>query len=200
MPLHLPPGFTDVTLIWSLEGDPERMTSNIAFGWNDDLAAPNVVDALTDAFADWMAQWGGNYTFHGADYRSNIAGTIFDGTSPQAANSGAPSAQVLIQNSALLLKKRTGLAGRANRGRMYIPPGRLAEVDISDTGVIPSSALATINTEIDAIFDAGSAVAGWDDYVVLHSETAPGVGPAPTPLVQIVADGIVATQRRRLRH
>lgn len=197
MALFLPPDHTEVTLRWSLSGDPEVMTTSIAYQWNDDLDALDTADMLDSEIVAWMGQWGGGYLFLGSHRRTNIGGVIFEDESVEATPSGVPATQVLPQNCSLLVRKRTGQAGRANRGRLYFPPGRLADVDITDTGMLDPSAVATIQTEVNDIFTIIEP--SFVNWKVLHTETAPGVGPAPTTITSFQVDGRIATQRRRLR-
>lgn len=96
-------------------------------------------------------------------------------------------------NVAALVKKNTGLGGRAGRGRLYFPA--IPENEIGDAGVLDDTWY-------------GLFVLKWEDFYneligldvipeVLHNAGSPIV--VPSPIVTLMPDPVVATQRRRLR-
>lgn len=93
--------------------------------------------------------------------------------------------------TALLIQKITGRAGRKNRGRMYIPAND--ESILNDAGVYGSTETAGFQTKADS-FLAALDTAGYP-MVLLHTSVAD----APTDVVSLVVQSKVATQRRRLR-
>ncbi len=103
----------------------------------------------------------------------------------------------LVQNTAVLLKKNTGLGGRRNRGRMYVPG--IPEGKVFGNGQIVGADHATWNTAAGNLRAELAALSFVTECVIFHT-TADGVpGIAPTPIVSMTADTQVATQRRRLR-
>lgn len=107
---------------------------------------------------------------------------------------GTRNVPFLPQNNACLVQKRTGLAGRANRGRMYFPY-ILSETDVSDVGAIAAGSLATTQTAMTNILTDLNGAAVNRDMVILHSA---GVA-APPVVTQLLVSPTIATQRRRLR-
>lgn len=104
---------------------------------------------------------------------------------------GGGSASVASPQVAALVSKRTGLGGRRNRGRLYLPG--VVETSVDGGGYLTGT-FAT---------DLATAVGNWLDetvdvempMVLLH-----GSAPSdPTPITSLVLSPKVATQRRRLR-
>lgn len=95
-------------------------------------------------------------------------------------------------NVTLLVRKTTGLRGRANRGRNYWP-GLLTETDVFNTGAIDPTKVESIQTILEGIGEI-LYTAGYFGCI-LHSNPALD----PTPITSIVVESKVATQRRRLR-
>jgi hypothetical protein len=94
-----------------------------------------------------------------------------------------------------LIRKNTGLAGRKFRGRMFAPQPRHDDVD-GGGNVLPAQianwAVAGAAV-LSSMADAG--VFGWSMAArILHSDAT-----APTPIVALVCDPVVGTQRRRQR-
>jgi hypothetical protein len=110
----------------------------------------------------------------------------------QFSNAGNP----LLPNTAVLVKKVTGLGGRHQRGRMYVP-GYRAE-SVFSYGVIDSTNLLGLQGAADD-FLAGidGATGPWIEMVLLHTDTAPST--APTTVTQLSVSPRLASQRRRLR-
>ncbi len=104
---------------------------------------------------------------------------------------GGTSRSTPPPNVAVLVKKRTALGGRTNRGRFYIP-WYVNETSIDEAGQLDSGSKAEIQTAMNAL-RGNLAVAGVP-MVVLHS-TDPAV---PAVVIALTLDPLVATQRRRL--
>jgi hypothetical protein len=195
MPLQLPIGFGNATLIWSQTGDPDRYTSDFGFTDASADAAPLVASAIYSAWTTTIspaANIATGYFFEGVDVRMHRDFGIVEG-SDLTRLTGTYTAQFPPQNVAMLVRKSTGFAGRKNRGRMFLPPCYVAETPISNTGQIDAVTLATLNGQlaqfIDALADADCPMA------LLHTNIAD----PPTPVVSLRMESIVATQRRRLR-
>lgn len=100
----------------------------------------------------------------------------------------------ITSNCALLVNKSTASGGRANRGRMYLPPLHLNEGAVDAAGNISSSPLAGIQLRLNATL-AALAVADWQP-VLFHQGVSPA---APTNVTALTAQSLIATQRRRMR-
>jgi hypothetical protein len=92
---------------------------------------------------------------------------------------------------AWLLQKQTGLAGRQNRGRMYVPGVR--EVIVDTAGNIINPDYANAQTAFTAFFN--DLATNNVPMYILH--TSPVI--APTEVTSLQLSRKVATQRRRLR-
>jgi len=110
-----------------------------------------------------------------------------DGTSSAVGGSAASSPPPQV---AILIRKATGVGGRQNRGRMYLPwacdEGGVSELGILETAVISATndAFAGYLADLDT---AGVPMC------LLHTGSA-----VPTRVISGTTDSLVATQRRRL--
>jgi hypothetical protein len=122
---------------------------------------------------------------------------VFEGTIPR---NGTAATTMFPPNVAVLIKKRTALGGRRGRGRMYFP-WFLGEGDADERGSISAAVQANLSAACEnfrlAIAAASGAVPG-TPMVLLHSTAPLGPAVAPTPVIALVVDPLVATQRRRL--
>lgn len=112
---------------------------------------------------------------------------------------GTSTAAMLPQNCAALYDKTTGRAGRRGKGRFFVP-NILKEADVSQVGVIDSSALADLQIQADAFLTRlaepePSQVA--TPMVLLHN-TGPG-STLPDEVTRLNVQNVISTQRRRLR-
>ena len=99
----------------------------------------------------------------------------------------------LPQNCSFMLKKITASSGRANRGRMYLPPFGIAEADVTSTGTIVAGTYTTVNNRVQEFLSQINAI----PYGPVLFHTTPSDS---TPLTGLVLDTRIATQRRRLRN
>jgi hypothetical protein len=89
-----------------------------------------------------------------------------------------------------LIHKKTALAGRKNRGRMYIPD--MEESQVNNNGLLNGSAVALLQDIADAWFGLTGADALIGAPQVLHEDAS-----APTEITAMTVETTVATQRRR---
>lgn len=113
------------------------------------------------------------------------ARSVTSGTAGGRSSMGTPS------NCALLVQKRTGLAGRANRGRSFWP-GILDRADVDQNGIVSGTAMTSYNTAFgslltDLTFTGVSPV-------LLQAGGSAGVA-----LTDYIPQSTIATQRRRMR-
>lgn len=92
---------------------------------------------------------------------------------------------------AVLIKKVSSLAGRRNRGRMYVPG--LEGASCGPDGIVNPTPLGNWQAAADAWLAA--SVTNGVDAVILH-ETPPDTA---TPILSLEVQATVATQRRRVR-
>lgn len=106
--------------------------------------------------------------------------TIVGGT-PGA---GSPS------NCAFLITKSTGLGGRKGRGRMYLPG--CTESQVGSDGALDAGQQALLQTAMTNWQGALTFVG--QPLVLLHNDET-----SPTPVTSLSVQGVIATQRRRMR-
>lgn len=197
MGVIIPVGQAQCVLRWVSTGDPEEMVSTIGV---DPLAitdptvlAHEVYDAavvtgsLTPAAA-LNALW----TFNGVTvyFQDDPGQRVGVWTAPLT---GIGATHVTPPtNCALLVKKFTALSGRANRGRMFLPPFGIGEGDVNNNGVILGATYTTLQNRINEFETQLNSIPVTP--VLFHSTPVDS-----TPLTALVLDTQIATQRRRMR-
>lgn len=196
--LVIPPGFAQLVLRWRIAGDPEEMVSTIGAALDGAITDPNVIAG--NIITAWQSAWPvGSYSsqatmvgasaYIGQDGGPPLPGEFLVNTV------GTSSSQMLPQNCCLLISKLTGLAGRRNKGRMYIPSCYMAEAQVDNIGVIAGGALTSLQSQATAFLAAIPTQPAFNDAVLFHSE-APT---APTVITALSVQTRIATQRERLR-
>lgn len=205
MALIIPPGFGQAVYEHSFEGDSEPMV--VTFGhdiseWGGD--EQSCVNNLFGAWATFVCPVLTNAMalqrvtlYVGSDGPEH---DVFDSENAEPAP-GTVNAQATIPNTAMLVRKRTDLAGRRGRGRIYLPGIRSDA--LTEPGLWTSTILGNVNDAfadwLDDLITAPGAEAFPTPPVILHRSEGEGVEPAPTPIAVLVAEERAATQRKRLR-
>jgi len=113
---------------------------------------------------------------------------------------GTDSGSYCPPNVGLLVRKFSVFGGRANRGRNYWP-AMLETTDVDELGVIASLTVTALQTAFTDFFGLLASGNGGGTAlcpaVILHDEDSPADEPVLVSAVSV--DGLVATQRRRLR-
>jgi hypothetical protein len=203
MALIIPPGYLHAVYEFALAGDLETIVTTCGHEL-DSVSGANGVDSPDDLFnafaTNVMPGINNQYTLTGVtSYVGNDGPTPNIYTSSETPVVGGGSAIPLPQNCSWLVRKRTDLAGRRGRGRMYWPG--VAEGNVGATGVIDGATVTAQQTRCDAWYAALTTAVGARYYppVVLHRSEGIGEEPLPTPITTFVMDNRIATQRRRLR-
>lgn len=151
--------------------------NTVATAWGTTMVA-EMADAWTYDFATIRDQLG-----HVATHAAGVAG----GTAHSAAT----------VNTAFLFKKTTGLGGRKNHGRMYLPG--VSEQDVDVLGIVAGSKITALTTAFGNFISA--LIGAHMSVQLLHNgPTAdPSLGPAPTTVTDMTVEDTAATQRRRMR-
>lgn len=190
----IPSGFGEATVEIGISGDAGP--AFVVFGYS--LPAGGAPQANADALADRLNDNPGfasltssANTVRSVVVRENYAGPFLNVAEASVNQIGflvgpPPPAQV-----AYLLQKSTGLSGRPNRGRMYMPAANEDEID--GGGFLSPAAVADRQASANAFFNA--LIALDMPMHILHTNAAI----APTEVDALVFDNKVATQRRRLR-
>lgn len=196
--LYNPLGFAQVKLIWTLTGDPEPMV--VVFGVENvpTLTADEVANEVRSAWSTEVpaAQLSSAYTFRGCE--AQLGTEVGEGGSVGVATvavAGTGGLAPLPQNCALLAHKRTSLAGRKHRGRMFLPAGYLPEGAVSAVGVIDPANITGFGGLLTAFLANLATAPNELPMHVFHSDS----GLPPTAVTTLVMDPVVATQRTRLR-
>lgn len=198
----IPPGYLQARYILRLAGDPEDMITTLGHRTRPDTTpneqAENLFDIASAASCPFQAaNMYPNWSFIGVDvYIGQDGGPEVIGSHRETITGSRAAADQLPNNCALLVQKRTELAGRRNRGRFFIPPAFLGEAGVNNNGVIATPTLAGYQTNFNAWMAALLTIEG-DAYepVILHSESPS----TPTPVTSFVVQPVIATRRRRLR-
>lgn len=190
MALEIPSGFGQLAYRFGLASDPEVMITTIGVDVGADPQGQ--VDDKADAFAAAVpaASLAGGYSFLGCVLRVGTGTTETVIVEAPRNVVGTAAAVSLPNNCAYLVRKTTGRAGRRGRGRMYLPPYIVAEADIDSNGMLSGPTLTALQAIVDDAF-AGS------DFVLLHDSEPASI--APDPILTLVVDRQIATQRRRMR-
>lgn len=191
----IPPGYAQAEWVFSLVGDSERMIVTCGYDMDTHTDGQDLADQLrTDFVAGFpVASIVDDYALEGITVRVGQDGAppiVFENTTRHAGT--ATGFEVLPQNCALLVHKRTALGGRRGRGRFYLPPFCENEGDVSAAGVIGSGGVTAIQTKISLAWrlDRGA--------VLLHGDSPSPL--VPTPITNgFTLDSRIASQRRRLR-
>lgn len=198
----VPEGEAQVVVNFSLSGDPEPMA--ITFGVRPDVTvdpldiADLVYGAVTDAngLIPSAAALRVGWTFGGVTaYYNDPSGQIVTVNGTDVV--GTTAGDTLPVNSAVLLNKLTGLGGRRNKGRVYLPPYSMDESQVSATGVIDSTALQTMvdNWEGTRLALETALV----PMVLFHGPTVALPEPPSTLVTATSGETRIATMRTRLR-
>lgn len=162
------------------------------------IAAPDVLASqLHDAFASNLvpnldSNWQLETTTVYVGPTPSTTGATFTNSLAGGRTGAAPPPQ-----TALLVTKQTSFIGRASKGRLYFPAGFMAEELIDESGNYQAAAVANFQADLDGWL---SEMAGYAPMMLAHTGTATNPpGAPPYPVNELVADSLVATQRRRLR-
>lgn len=199
----IPPGFAEARYILRATGDSRPWTVTLghqvdAYAGDYQLAANACADNFLNAIVPGLHT---SVTFEGVDL---VVGT--DGGDPFVYSStgftgnGQTSSNMLPQNCALLVQKRSLFSGKRNRGRMYVPL-IVREAQVDNVGVIDGTELADYQAAFNAWYNLltdEDNIPGPLSPVILHTAGAGFSGP-PTAIASFRCDNVIATQRKRLR-
>lgn len=195
MGLVIPNGKALCAFVFSVAGDPDRMITTLGV----DVAAMSGgdqenIDAVADSFISAFpaAALVEGWIYHGVSARVGYPGGVVVTIESPRVHVGTTNSETPPQNCAVLVRKRTVVAGRRGQGRMYVPPFAVTEVAVNKAGVIAPGDLANLQNAFNAWFNHG------EPWVLLHDDVPAPM--EPTPITGFVVDGRIATQRRRLRH
>lgn len=186
--LLIPPGFVNVKARYSnVQG--HLCQNACGYAIDDPLIqadADDVSDYLAAAYLQQLStvsQWFGVVIDIGNDGPPlQLESSSSAGTGVRGGDEPPPMVQGL-------LKKSTGFAGRAFRGRMFIPD--LYESQVNNNGALNGTAITLLADIANAWASLGVASVKFVAPQLLHPAEA------PTEIVSITPDNNVATLRRR---
>lgn len=215
--LYVPENIAIGSLRWSLSGDSQEMvvtlglqSTRVTFDAEimaEDLrVAAEATGSIVGAASGMYDQW----TFVGTTVRLMTSGGFLTGEDV-VETVGTASGETLPQNSAILVKKNTGLGGKHFRGRMYLPMYGVLEDNVSNSGRISSGDVSSLQGRMNtflAALDTNELIP-----LLLHYPFQEQVDPPTDPPTYVVTDPepdptiitgfsvqpVIATQRRRLR-
>ncbi len=206
MPI-IPDGYANVTLTWSLSGAAKQYSTVFACGDGtfEDGDAPTTAE-----------NWYNSLTGTGGPCEAGamVTGWVFDGVSVlQRAEStgimttavqgpavtgtgsaGSPAQELVPGYTPLVITKRTAVAGRHGRGRLYPPLTLYTIAAVDYNGVIGGTQQGFIQGTWDAFMDALSSFPR-AQAILTHNPTVSA--PAPTPVTSLFVRPVVGSQRRR---
>lgn len=192
--MTVPVGFVDAWVRMRITGDQEPMYTHLGYRVDTPPFTQSNADALiNEMHAAIDGAVSSQYTFDGGYVLVGQDGGDIRYDSIVTRN-GALGGSAIVQNVSLLVRKNTGLGGRRNRGRMFIPgtPSTL----VSNIGVVTASHVTAAQTAMNLLMSSGLFTASNTDAAVLFHETPPFT---PSVITSLDVQPIVATQRRRLR-
>lgn len=181
----VPPGFSRVNFVHA-PNSPNG--SDVVWGFGCDASpGPTICEALLAWWQDSLAPLTATTATLRAVTMRNDA-SYFETPTNVA---GELSATFAAPNTAALVKLTTGLVGRGNRGRIFLP-GVIPEGSIGNDGILAFSLVEDLQaslTDLAGVLDVFNAT-----FQILHSTSSD-----PTQVTAYQVQDVAATQRRRLR-
>lgn len=212
---YFPSGYGEMIVRYGIDGDDEDKTVSMGFS----SALGNDEPSLSAAAAEFRTEWlaalhaaGASSMFtpwrlRGFRWSFRVGSDVHEGENPTELV-GTASADSPVTHTALFIKKRSGLAGAGNKGRMFLPCWGIQDSDIDPAGTVDSTEVDDFQTRFDNF--ATACAAGDVNLVILHG-LIQSENPSPPPkylyaiptdppvlLTSFVVASKVATQRRRL--
>lgn len=196
MALIIPAGFGLLSIGTRTEGDPETMYWTCGV----DVSGVPFEAAIPEAVSD---EWGLSLAAVTSSIVDLVEVRLRLGPVPTGPTylwtgsvAGSSSGSLLPPNCAVLFQKRTGLGGRMNRGRAYVPGISSISATLDSGGNFADGTAVLLSETMEAFWTGLSDLEGIGSVtpVLLHSASSD-----PTPITEFVCVPKIATQRRRLR-
>lgn len=204
MTLVIPQDYAEVVQSLILSGDAEPMAVTYAVGIDSGAppaSASSLAADLRSAFVTaFSAFFNPLFTISQCEVRWQDTAPPAPpqiGVGPGSTIATGSAGTLLPQNSAFLVHKRTSVAGRGGRGRMYFPG--VYESQANNIGQVDPAAVSAFNTSLASFLAAVPGVTGVINMVVLHDSLGAFAGAPPAIITALDCDPVIATQRRRLR-
>jgi hypothetical protein len=201
--LDVPPNYQLVTYV--LKHTIRAKPFTVHHGYRATITSLEITplaNALKSHFTtNVMPQMDSDVTCQRVHILARIGVGLFSGDSNTPGVAGGNGGAFPPNNSAAIFSIRGAPAGKANRGRMYMP-SMVSEANVGEDGVIDSARLAVLQTTAQDWFsdinDVPAIITGVEgEVVVLHYPGSPVA--TPTDVDTITVRPTVGTQRRRIR-
>lgn len=196
MPLQIPAGYAQLNMIYQVIGGVRPSEVTIGFKGNPASNAADIAVIANTLFTavnrpGAAARMSRDWTFLG------VRCMLMTESGPTVGEqfttvTGTGAWDALPSNLAVLIRKNTGLGGRANRGRMFVPPTGVSETGANQLGAMTAPARTQIQSDWDGWFTAMKATV--EKFYLFHNETA-----IPSEVTGLAVQSLMATQRRRMR-
>lgn len=192
MSIQIPPGFAHIDM--AFRHSTYQRDAHVTFGV-DIEGDPTLVAAA--ARNSWMTAWNGRLD-NQVTLREVTATIGQDGGDPviDTASNVTPGGRTGDSTTvalAVLVSKRTGLGGRRNGGRSFLP-WMVGDTEVSELGIVTAAVVTLLqqraNDWLEFLSNANLPM------VILH-RTGVSAVPSPTPVTSLLVDGVISTQRRR---
>jgi len=170
---------------------------NWSFGVWTTNTGDDVAAALTKFQTAVAAMWAGDMDAYISDqvaYTAQKVVSVDPSSGKQIAradgvvtDAGVDTGETLPPQIALAVSLRTALATRAGRGRFYLPPFSVAQMD---AGRLPAATQTDVLDQVNQFYD--SLIANSHTPVIYHRTAA-----STTPVTVIAVGDVYDTQRRR---
>lgn len=196
-----PPGFGYFAIVHQVTGSTHTPTVTCGFqnGGSFTAAAANAAlrAAMVSGTNFWdVANFSNAYLVQSTYVLVNIGGLLYTDTNVVPIAGTASIATPPI-NTAAIIQKRTGVAGRQYRGRMFMPPMNVAEGDVSIAGIIGGASFTNLGTYSTAFY--GGLVAQAMTPYLLHEAPLVGAPPAPTIITSFAPTQLIGSYKKRIR-
>lgn len=198
----IPEGWASIAMIHTCATVPDNIVCTFGFGGSVYTPTQADLDAL-------VGHWEDNMLPLFADEITLVKGTatVAEGLAFESF-SGAAGTSVsdgVAVSAAAIIEKRTGVPGRRNRGRMFIPAILEASTDIG--GHLTPARIAVIQAAATQFLTDVGTIDVDAEMMILHSKgwdgdvepPDPGNAPDPRVVTNLIVNPLVGTQRRRLR-
>lgn len=193
--MFIPVGYAQTALHFTMTGDSNEQVCTLGFASSAAATSATAIDLANDICATWDADMApitsDEVTLQRVEVLIKTTGDLLvAGTSTAAAKAGESTLDVLPGGVSAVVRKNTGLAGRAYRGRMF-HPGLISDNDVSNGSIITSGRQIEINAALE---DWLNSLAGTlDEAVLLHTNPAL----TPTPIASLTVSRRVGFLGRR---
>ncbi len=189
---EIPDGFGQAVLNFDFIAGPSNPMA-IVFGYSHAGFNPaGHAEVIADAWESEVmtgADISNNLLFKGVDATEDAAHLL---GSDSRSVTGPSSDKSTLPQVAVLVRKISGLGGRANIGRMYMPG--CTDATFEEGGFLLSAAQARLQEDFDNFLNSIEA-----SDLPMHILHADGSALAPAEVISLSVQSVAATQRRRIR-